>query len=271
VVVAGAGRPLSARRATFPLVFAGEIIGELAVEPRDVRTLPPADRRLLSGIARQVAVAAHAVSLTAALLASRERLVAATEEERRRLRRDLHDGLGPGLAGLVLGLQRARTRVAVDPDAAVEQLDRLTVQVQHAVAEVRRLVHGLRPPALDELGLLGALDEQARVLGATTVTGRIDSELSAAVEVATYRIALEAMTNAARHAGARSCEVRIGDGGGVVNVEVDDDGIGLPPEYRAGVGISSMRERATELGGRCTVERREPAGTAVRATIPLGA
>ncbi len=270
-VTASSGHPLTGRRVPFPLTFTGEIIGELAVEPRDDRDLTDADRRLLAGIARQVAVAAHAVSLTGDLLRSRERLVAASEDERRRLRRDLHDGLGPGLAGLVLGLQRARTRVPVDPDAAVAQLDQLTVAAQSAVGEVRRLVYGLRPPALDELGLLGALDEQARALGSTTVSGRIGSELPAAVEVAAYRIALEAMTNAARHAGARRCTVLIGDGDGEVRIAVEDDGVGLPPQYRAGVGIASMRERASELGGRCTVERLVPSGTAVRATIPLDA
>lgn len=268
--VAAAGRPGSGERETFPLTFAGEAIGVLTVEPREGRPLPPADRRLLTGIARQVAVAARAVSLTGDLMRSRERIVAAAEDERRRLRRDLHDGLGPGLAGMVLGLQRARKRIAADPDAAAAQLDRLTEQVQAAVAEVRRLVHGLRPPALDELGLVGALDEQARALGATIVTGSIRGELPAAVEVAAYRIALEAMTNTARHARAHSCEVRIGDVDGAVRVEVDDDGIGLTAGYRAGVGISSMRERAIELGGRCTIERRDPTGTAVRAHIPVG-
>ncbi len=171
------------------------------MQPRSTdRDLSAAEQRLLAGIGRQVAAAGHAVSLTRDLLRSRERLIAATEEERRRLRRDLHDGLGPGLAGIVLGLQRARGRLVTDPAAAAAQLDVLTAQTQQAVAEVRRLVYGLRPPALDELGLLGAIDEQARALGAITVSGPATPlDLPAAVEVAAYRIAMEAMTTATRH------------------------------------------------------------------------
>jgi two-component system, NarL family, sensor kinase len=269
-VLASAGRSAGTTPEEFPLVFAGETIGTLITEPREAgRPFTTAERRLLAGIARQVAAAGHAVSVTADLLRSRERLIAATEEERRRLRRDLHDGLGPGLAGLVLGLQRARTRLATDPAAATRQLDELTDQTQQAVAEVRRLVYGLRPPALDELGLVGALHEHARVLGGITVDGPDEAPpLPAAVEVAAYRIALEAMTNSARHARAATCTVRV-DIDGALRLEIADDGTGLPEEYRAGVGISSMRERAAELGGTCTIERRTPTGTLVRATIPL--
>ncbi|GAA4564383.1 sensor histidine kinase [Planotetraspora kaengkrachanensis] len=268
--VAAAGRSAGTRPEEFPLVFAGETIGTLIAEPREAGgPFTAEERRLLAGIARQIAAAGHAVSVTADLLRSRERLVAATEEERRRLRRDLHDGLGPGLAGVVLGLQRARRHLATDPAAATSQLDELTDQTQQAVAEVRRLVYGLRPPALDELGLVGALHEHARVLGGITVDGPDRSPaLPAAVEVAAYRIALEAMTNSARHARAATCTVRVHIDG-ALHLEIADDGAGLPREFRAGVGISSMRERATELGGVCTIERLTPTGTLVRATIPL--
>jgi signal transduction histidine kinase len=216
-----------------------------------------------------VAAAGHAVSLTQDLLRSRERLVAATEEERRRLRRDLHDGLGPALAGVVLGLQRARRHVDVDPANAREQLDELTVQTQQAIAEVRRLVYDLRPPALDELGLVGALTEQARALGPFTVLGPDRPlQLPAAVEVAAYRIAVEAMTNTARHAAATQASVRVGLDGALC-LEISDNGIGLPVAYRAGVGIRSMRERAAELGGHVSIEPGTTAGTVIRATIPL--
>jgi two-component system NarL family sensor kinase len=220
-----------------------------------------------------VAAAGHAVTLTEDLRRSRERLVTAAEEERRRIRRDLHDGLGPTLAGLVLGLGQAR-RVAEDPDAARARLDRLTEQTQAAVAEVRRLVYALRPPALDELGLLGALDEQARGLGGSTVQLMVQGPdepllLPAAVEVAAYRIAMEAMTNIIRHASAGSASVRLAVDG-ALRLEVSDDGAGLPDHFRAGVGIASMRERAAELGGTCTIEPRDPHGTLVRAVLPLG-
>jgi len=270
-VVAEAGAPTGGGRSDeLPLVFANEAIGTLVVASRD-EPLTAAERELLDGISHQVAAAAHAVSLTTDLIRSRERLVTATEEERRRLRRDLHDGLGPALAGIVLGLQLARQRLESDAESVAERLDALTAQTQAAVAEVRRLVYGLRPPALDELGLLGALDEQARALGPITVRGPAGQlALGAAVEAAAYRIALEAMTNVHRHAHATACTVRV-DVDGSLQLEIEDDGVGLPAGYRAGVGITSMRERATELGGTCTIDRRVPSGTRVRISIPLGA
>jgi signal transduction histidine kinase len=276
-MVASAGIPGDGPRVEVPLVFAGETIGQLVVEAREgERGFTAAERTLLAGLAHQVAAAAHAVSLTTNLLRSRERLVAATEHERRRLRRDLHDGLGPALAGVVLGLQHARRRVTTDPAAAGATLDQLTVQTQQAVAEIRRLVYGLRPPALDELGLVGALAEQARTLGPIAVHGPgAPLALTAAVEVAVYRVAMEAMTNVTRHARASTATVQISIGcvegeNTRLLVEIGDDGVGLPAGYRAGVGITSMRERATELGGTCTIEPRMPSGTLVRATFPLG-
>jgi len=264
------GDPSGAPCETLSLVFAGETIGVLTAEQREPGVpFTPAERTLLKGVSQQVAAAGHAVSLTQDLLGSRERLVAATEEERRRLRRDLHDGLGPGLAGVVLGLQRARRHVDVDPANARKQLDELTVQTQQAVAEVRRLVYDLRPPALDELGLVGALTEQARALGPITVLGPdLPMQLPAAVEVAAYRIALEAMTNTARHAAATEATVRVSLDG-ALHLEISDNGTGLPVAYRAGVGIRSMRERAAELGGHVSIGPGTTAGTLIRATIPL--
>ena len=253
----------------YPLVFAGETIGSLTVRRPEGRPPGAGETRLLNEIIRQVAAAGHAVALTADVRRSREHLVTATEEERRRLRRDLHDGLGPGLAGMVLGLARARRQIPSDPDAAAAQLDALTRQTQEAIAEVRRLVEGLRPAALDEVGLVAALTQRAESFGGITVTGPDPApELPAAAEVAAYRIAVEAMTNITRHARARAATVQIAVDGHL-QLEITDDGQGLPAAFRAGVGISSMRERAAELGGHCTVEPVSPRGTRVRATIPL--
>ena len=255
----------------YPLVFAGETIGSLTVSRRPGRPPGLDEMRLLDGVIRQVAAAGHAVALTMDVRRSREHLVTAAEEERRRLRRDLHDGLGPGLAGVVLGLQRARRQIPADPGAAVTQLDTLTGQTQEAIAEVRRLVEGLRPGALDELGLIAALKQRATTFGGIEVTGPDAAPgLPAAVEVAAYRIAVEAMTNITRHARARHGYVRISLDDGL-RLEITDDGEGLPDGFRAGVGISSMRERAAELGGHCTVEAALPRGTCVRARIPLEA
>ncbi|TQS44054.1 sensor histidine kinase [Cryptosporangium phraense] len=252
-----------------PLVFAGEAIGRLRITSGPERHLTLSERELLTEVSRQVASVAHAVRLGEELSRSRERLVAATEEERRRLRNDLHDGLGPALAGVALGLHRARGKVAADPDAASAQLEQLTAQVRDAVDDVRRLVYGLRPPALDELGLVAAIGEHARALGDVRVVGTVDGDLPAAVEVAAYRIALEAMTNALRHSGARTCRVSL-ELNGALHVVVEDEGAGLPDGYRAGIGITSMRERAAELGGALTLSRREPSGTTVRAVLPVG-
>jgi two-component system, NarL family, sensor kinase len=267
-IAAAGDRDRDGVRVELPLVFAGERIGRLVADTGPDRVLTVVERRLLGDLSRQVAPAAHAVSLSGDLARSRERLVAATEEERRRLRRDLHDGLGPALAGVVLGLQRTRTRVPSDPGMAQSQLDDLTRQVQDAVADVRRLVYGLRPPAVDELGLIGAITEQARAMGGVEVHGDVNGDLPAAVEVAAYRIALEAMTNSLRHGGSGWCRVGL-ELNGALHVVIEDDGVGLPEQYRAGVGITSMRERASELGGTCSISRRDPSGTTVRAILPV--
>jgi signal transduction histidine kinase len=261
-----------------PLVYQGETIGRLLVAPRaHGDRFSATDYRLLTGIAHQAGVAAHAVQLTAALQGSRERLVTLREEERRRLRRDLHDGLGPRLAALALKLETARNRLGSDP-LADRLLSELIAQTGAAVDDVRRLVYALRPQALDELGLLPALEEAAAAYSRHEVGGlrvRVEAPeedlppLSAAVEVAAYRIVQEALTNVTRHARARTCVVRLGAAeAGWLTVEVEDDGEGLARPTRRGVGLLSMRERAEELGGSCLVEARPEGGTRVLARLP---
>ena len=192
------------------------------------------------------------------------------EQERRRITRDLHDGLGARLGGLVLGIQRARTAIEATPVKASEQLDDVTEQVRDALEEVRRLVYELRPPALDELGLLGALEEQARRHShVEIVTSAPIGPLPAAVEVAAYRIVLEALTNASRHApGARTTVSIDREVGGVV-LRISDAGPGMPDGFRAGVGIRSMRERAAELDGTLFISTSPAGGTLVHAALPL--
>jgi two-component system, NarL family, sensor kinase len=216
------------------------------------------------------------VALRRALDASRADLVTMREEERRRLRRDLHDGLGPTLAGLTLGLDTARTLAPDQPDLH-ELLGRLKAETQRAVNDVRRIVYGLRPPALDELGLAGSLHEEvcrlqcqapALVVSLTAPDHGLD-DLPAAVEVACYRIVTEALTNVVRHAHARRCLVRIQLDHGL-GVEVCDDGVGLPEGWRTGVGIASMRERVAELGGELVIEPSLPHGTRIAARLPVG-
>jgi signal transduction histidine kinase len=258
-----------------PLVYQSERIGRLLLTPRvPDEAFTAADHRLLEQIAYQAGVAAHAVRLTADLQRSRERLVSAREEERRRLRRDLHDELGPTLASLTLRLDAARNLLKHDTDAADKLLSELKFHMQATVADIRRLVYDLRPPALDELGLLSALREQAmhysqfNGLHISLEAPERLPELSAAVEVAAYRIALEALTNVARHAQAHTCHIRLSCANGL-DLEIVDDGLGLPKGHRTGVGMSSMRERAAELGGFCVIEARATAGTRVWTHLPL--
>ena len=280
--VASAGEPAQDPQ-RLPLVYGGETVGRLVVRPRagdDAFTA--ADQHLLGGLAHQIGVAAHAVRLTdealrlsADLQRSRERLVTTREEERRRLHRDLHDGLGPTLGSLTLKLDVAGDLLERDPAAARALLGGLKTQAQSAVADIRRLVYALRPPALDDLGLLGAIDETAAQYNNNGLRVSVEEPgrlppLPAAVEVAAYRIVQEALTNVVRHAEASECVIRLAldESDRTLRLEIRDDGRGLPPERGRGVGLASMRERAAELGGECVVESFSSGGTRVRASLP---
>ncbi|GLW05221.1 hypothetical protein Misp01_03510 [Microtetraspora sp. NBRC 13810] len=258
-----------------PLAVGGRQEGELWVAPRSPgEALSAADLTVLGDLARQLAVALAAVRLAGEVQASRERLVVAREEERRRLRRDLHDGLGPGLVaiGVRLDLIEALVPSGAPPPlrTSVSEVGQLT---RDLVADVRRVVHDLRPPALDELGLGGALEDLALdAEGGTAVTVLLPEplpDLPAATEVAAYRIAQEALANALRHAGAERVEITARVTDGELVLRVGDDGHGLPPRFREGVGSVSMRERAAELGGRLHRTSAPGTGTIVEAVLPL--
>jgi signal transduction histidine kinase len=234
-----------------------------------------------------LAVAAHATSLTAALQESRTGIVAAREEERRRLRRDLHDGLGPVLTGIAFKADAASNTLNTDGAGAGTTRDLLAglrADTTAAIADIRRLVYGLRPPALDDLGLAGSLREQSVRLAlrpdGSRVAVTLDTPASlpalpAAVEVAAYRIVTEAMTNAVRHSGASrvgiTLAVAAADGLSVdgLSVDVCDDGSGPAVGWQPGVGITSMRERAAELGGWCRFGSGPDGGGRVTALLPL--
>lgn len=260
---------------TFPLLYQSELVGRLIVSPRvGETTLSAADRRLLEDVARQAGVAVYAARLTADLQHSRERLVTTREEERRRLRRDLHDGLGSQFAALHLRADTLRTLIQNNPQAAEAMAVELRDEIRAAVADIRRLVYELRPPALDELGLAGAM--RALASQRTSANGLqvlIDAPeplppLPAAVEVAAYRIAQEALTNVVRHAQAHTCHIRLALADDL-RLEIKDDGVGLPPQTQIGVGLRSMRERAAELGGTCVAETARDGGAWVLASLPL--
>jgi signal transduction histidine kinase len=260
---------------TLPLVYQAETIGQLTLGPRQRgETFTSADRRLLEDLARQIGVAAHAVQLTADLQRSRERLVTAREEERRRLRRDLHDGLGSALTSLMLKLDATDTLLDRDPPAARTLLAETRGQMQASITDIRRLVYDLRPPTLDEWGLVDALREQVAHYALDDLRVTIEAPaslppLSAAVEVAMYRIALEALSNVVKHAHATNGVIRLSLAENTLVAEIEDNGMGRPAGTRTGVGMTAMRERAAELGGTCVIEDAAPQGTLVRASIPL--
>ncbi|MFE1797686.1 sensor histidine kinase [Streptomyces sp. NPDC059517] len=270
----------SGRATTLLLEYHGRTVGTLVIglRPGELR-LSAADTVVLELLAVPLATALHATVLTRQLQHSRERIVAAREEERRRIRRDLHDGLGPALAGAAFQADAARNLIALAPHRAADLLADLRGQISSAVQEIRRLVDGLRPPALDQLGLIGALRERSAQLAWRPDGQSLDIRLEAprrlpplpaAVEVAAYRIAAEALTNAARHSHAtRVClQIKVGD---QLRLVVTDDGKPLQEQTRwqPGVGLSSMCERAAELGGSCAAGP-DPAGHGtVIAVLPL--
>lgn len=267
----------------YPLIYQGETVGQLRLSRRSPNELfTPGEERLLGDIAHHIGVTAHSILLTqdlrqlaADLQRSREELVKGREEERRRLRRDLHDELGPQLASIKINLDVTRNLLPRDPAAAEALLVELRSQTQDAIADIRRLVFDLRPPTLDELGLIGAIQEYARqIVSQDGLQIRLDVPeelplLPAAVEVAAYRITLEALANFIRHSQGSNCQVTITSQNNHLQVEIRDDGIGLPKGVQAGVGLNSMRERAAELSGTCIIEALSQGGTLVRARLPL--
>ena len=254
-------------------------MGELLVAQRDPGVpFTGVEHRLLEDLARHAGVATHAVQLTSDLRRAQRRLVHVVEEERRRLRRDLHDGIGPTLAGQVLRAGAARRLLPCDLAGADALLAQLEMDLKQVIADLRAIVHNLRPPVLDELGLDGAIQASVVRLGVSSgvafevlVGCKQVPTLPAAVEVAALRIVQEALANVVRHARAQTCRVRVKvEPRNILEIEVVDDGVGLPDVLRNhGVGLSSMRERAAELGGMCVIEPGAAGGTRVSAHLPL--
>ncbi|MET8863471.1 sensor histidine kinase [Nonomuraea sp. NPDC004580] len=266
-----------------PLVWHGTRVGRLLVGPPGPRRFPAAHNdRVLGTLTPYAADVAHAVRMAADLQRSRERILTAREEERRRLRRDLHDGLGQSLSAMAMTVNMARLTLTSSPEAAGELLRELSTGMGAVTQDVKELVYGLRPPALDDLGLAGALHGLAggpqpeaadgAAGSSPEVTVEVEGDLDdlpAAVEVAVYRIVQESLTNVRRHAEATTAAITVQREDGRLRVLVTDDGKGLPDTPRAGVGLGSMRERAAELGGVCVVTGSPGTGTRVEVTLPL--
>ena len=263
------GRPTDHRHVE-ALYADGQHIGDLTVglRPGDFR-LSPADHTVLSLAAPLLAQTVRAHAFAERLQQARAVATTAREEERRLLRRDLHDGLGPRLSGIAFTADAAQLSTS-DPDALATHLARVRSEAVTAMREVRELVYAMRPPALDEVGLLESLRLQAatlRVDGGRTlnvkISGEPTRELPAAVEVAAYRIVMEALTNCTRHSKADAATVSLQVVDHTLQVTVEDTGMTGGP-WTPGVGITSMAERANELGGHLSVEDGR-----VRAVLPL--
>ncbi len=266
------GTPTTHTR-TFDLAGTGRLV--VGLRPGDL-AFSAGDEQVLRLTVPLLAQTLRARALAAEVVASRGQTIAAVEEERRRLRRELHDGLGPRLSGVAFTSDAARNLIRTDPTGAEELVTRLRADTVTAIEEIRRMVYAMRPPALDELGLVPALRQQARTMRdpagrpmSVDVTAPEEfPDLPAAVEVAAYRIVVEALTNVARHSAGATASVRVERGDRGLRVEVTDTGGTANGAWRPGVGISSMRERASELGG--TLEAGPgPAGGRVAALLPL--
>lgn len=276
VVLAGDSAALAAGVVEVPLGRLAEPGGELQVAVRAPGDRYSAgERRLLHDIAGQISAALYEQSLAAQLQTSRERIVTAREEERKTLRRSLHDEVGPAMASISLRAETARRLLfggSGDRTAAEPLLADISSDAASAAESLRAMAYDLRPPALDELGLIRALEAGAPSpeLQVRVIDRAADGPaLSAAVEAALYRIAVAALDNAARHGRAQYCTIVLTRSDRSVEMTVSDDGAGLPPGAVPGIGISAMRERAAELGGTCTVTRGSP-GTVVHARLPMG-
>jgi signal transduction histidine kinase len=256
----------------FPIVVAGRTLATLWVGRRRREPFSPDETTALTAVASQAGSLLQNAVLVADLQRSRERLVAAREEERRVLRRELHDGVGPALAGMALQLDSLVERLGCD-DELVARASRLRGDMATTVAEIRRVIDGLRPVVLDELGLAESLRGLPCVVG-DRIGVEIDGDLAGlppATTVAAYRIAAEALSNAVRHSGAGTVHLSARMDGRDLRVEVRDDGAGFNADVVPGVGLQSMHERAAEVGGTLAVRSRLGRGTVVRAMLPADA
>ena len=272
-VAAESGEIGDAELSQFPITYAGEELGELAVAPRPGEAqLTPSDRVVLAQICAQAAPALNSARVVAELEEARSRIVFAREEERKRLRRDLHDELAPTFAGLGLSAAAVEAFARVGDDRAADAAEHLVTGLHAATRQLREVAYDLRPPVLDDRGLAAAIRERVAAPGSLPVV-EVEAPqrrlvLPAAVESAALRIAQEAVANVRRHAAASRCTVTLGLEPGMLRLDVVDDGRGLPTRVSAGVGLRSMHERAAEVRGNVEVTPRAEGGTRVTARLP---
>ncbi|RNL63238.1 sensor histidine kinase [Nocardioides marmoriginsengisoli] len=267
------GEPTSAPTVV-PLLHRGEEVGTVEVTLPAGESLGPRGEQMIAEFGAVAATALAVLHQARQVDEARARLTRVRLEERRVIRREIHDGLGPSLAGLRLGLQGARNLLGRDDEAAGKILQQLQGELDQRVQDVRSLSHSLLPPVLDELGLGPALAELAARhrdtgLDVTSTATGIPAGLDPGLAATAYAIATEALSNAGRHSGATRCRLDAAVREDALVVEIADDGSGIGPDAVPGVGSSSMRERAEELGGILEVLDNQPSGTRVRAVLPL--
>lgn len=255
-----------------PLHYLNQPLGTLLVSNRAAnRSLSHSDDVVLQESAQQIGIALYVAQLTDVLQTSRERIVVAREEERRRIRNDLHDGLAPTLSSFQLQLHAIRRLIPQNPDQAEQMIVELSAGLRQATAEIRQLIYDLRPPMLDELGLIKALNSMPLAeapLQLDVVAPDPMPTLSAATEVAIYRIATEAIHNVVKHAHATTCTISIAIETETLTLTIVDDGQGILVDNPNGIGTQSMRERAAELGGTFAIQPAKPLGTCIEVRLP---
>lgn len=256
---------------TWPLAYDSEPIGNLVVGPRHgERQLSRSDQRVIDLVAAPLAIVLHAQALTEDVKASRERVIEAAEEERTRLRRELHDSLGPLLTGAAFKADGIALAAQHRPERAEFLATELADQLRQSVEAVRQLAYGLRPAALDELGLVGALREEGRRFSPVKVIIDAPESLPALpslVEVAAYRIAAEALTNVVRHSDAKLASIQLITNDGTLEMIITDNGTSRAA-WAAGLGLASIKSRASEIGGACEAGPTAEGGRVV-ATLPM--
>lgn len=274
-VVAQVGEPTGPAACAVPLTGAGETIGALECGPRHGGWSEPevAQVRLL---ARHSALAVHGDALTRelatqveALRSSRRRLVHAEQSVRRRLERDLHDGVQQQLVALLSRL--GALELLVDPAAPAADVTRLArAQAEASLTELRELIRGIHPPVLADRGLVAAVRARADLLPipVTVTAQRPQQRYAPELEAAAYYVVSEALTNVLKHSGADRAVVEVGEAGGGLVVTVSDDGRGLADGVDGGTGLAGLRDRVEALGGSVGVGPGTGGGTAVRAVLP---
>ena len=269
----------------FGMNYRGETIGQLIVALRSgEQRFRQDEQQLLGELARQTGFVLHTIVLNAEILRSRQRLVITREDERLRMRRDLHDGMGPTLASITQRIGLVAALIPNDPVRSIALLGEIETQVRAVIGDIRHLVYALRPPMLDQYGLVGALRlEIERIVADVCIVEISAAELPVlppALEIAAYRIVLEAVTNVVRHAAAQYCWVTLllqpggardtSDTSAALWLHIQDNGCGMVLRNTTGVGLHSMRERAEEIGGGLDIVTKPGHGTTISAWLPIG-